>query len=233
MSKKKQEKEADPGAGLLVMMVSLNLILLIFFVYLNSMGTDDGEKVKKALGSLAGRFGMLRGGLQVEDGKSLMIPGAPMVGPDFNQVSLVKAFKRVISKKKMQDDVHILQEGEDLVINLSDKVLFPSGRADLHPDAATLLDEIALKIQNEKFPVRVEGYTDNIPISTPRYPSNWELSAARATAVVRYFLEEKKIPPKRMTAVGFGAHRPLVPNDREEDRARNRRVRIVFVDIEA
>ena len=231
--KKKQEKEADPAAGLLVMMVSLNLILLIFFIFLNSIGSNDGKKVKKALGSLSGTFGMLPDGLSVTSGTKLMLPGAPMVSTEFSSTHLGREFARIITEKKVKEVVHVTQDGDDLVINLADKILFSSGSADLHSEASELLQAVAQVIRKYHFPVRIEGHTDNIPIKTALYPSNWELSAARATAILRHLSEKEKIRMDRLTAVGFGAFRPLVPNDRPINREKNRRVRIVLVNLEA
>jgi len=230
--KKKVEKERDPAAGLLVMMVSLNLILLIFFIFLNSIGADDGQKIKKALGSLAGTFGMLPGGLSVESGTKLMLPGAPMVPAEYSSTHIGNEFTRIIREKKIGKTVHVTKEGNNLVINLPDKTLFSSGSAKLNPDADGLLEAIAHTILKYRFPVRIEGHTDNVPIKTAQFPSNWELSAARATAVLRHLSEVEKIRMDRLTAVGFGEFNPLLPNDRPINREKNRRVRIVLVSLE-
>jgi len=230
--KKKTEKERDPAAGLLVMMVSLNLILLIFFIFLNSIGADDGQKIKKALGSLAGTFGMLPGGLSVEAGTKLMLPGAPMVSPEYSSTHIGEEFTRIIREKKIGKTVRVTKEGKNLVINLPEKTLFSSGSAELRGDSDDLLEAVGYTIQKYRFPVRIEGHTDDLPIHTPEFPSNWELSAARATAVLRHLSEKEKIAMERLTAVGYGEFNPLLPNDRPENRKRNRRVRIVLVNLE-
>lgn len=214
------------------MMVSLNLILLIFFVYLNSIGVDDDRKVKKALGSLAGTFGMLPSGLHLSDGKKLLVPGAPMVSSGFSSISIGEEFTRMIAKKEFDQEgaVTMTKEGSDLIIHVAERVLFRSGHAKLRREAKSLLDEVARLLLKHSYPVRIEGYTDNIPVSTTKFPSNWELSAGRATTVLRYFVEARKIPVERMTAVGFGEFHPIVPNDRPKNRAKNRRVRIVILE---
>ncbi len=227
---RKQEKEVDPAAGLMVMMVSLNLILLIFFVYLNSMGVDDDQKIKKALGSLAGTFGMLPSGAHLTDGKTLLIPGAPLAPPSYSSMTMGDQFRRLIRDNGFEEEGFVIREGDDLIIHLADKVLFESGRATLRSDTSGLLGDISKVIHRHPFPIRIEGYTDNVPISTVKYPSNWELSAERATAILEYLHDEQKIPSERLTAVGFGEYRPLVPNDRPKNREKNRRVRIVLVE---
>lgn len=226
--KKRDDKETK--SAIMVMMVSLNLILLIFFVYLNSIGVDDGRKSKAALGSLSGTFGILPGGLHLEDGEKLFIPGAPMVEGKLSKLTIAEELTRMISSKEFSNEASVAKEGRDLIIHVADRVLFPSGRADIRPEGAHILREVAGLILKFPYHVRIEGYTDTIAVSRSEFPSNWELSAARSTAVLRYFSEEQKLPVSRMTAVGFGEHRPLVPNDRAKNRARNRRVRIVLLE---
>ncbi len=225
---RKPELEAvgDPMA---VMMVSLNLILLIFFVYLNSMGVQDEERVKKALGSLAGQFGMLPSGLQITAGDKLLLPGPSVVSPKEVKVDFGKEFRKIIdSGLLLPDEVNVVKNGRELIINLADKVLFSSGKAELLPRAEKVLAHISNNIRLQGKPVTIEGHTDDIPISTARYPSNWELSAARSTSVLRFFVEKGKVKPGLLTAVGYAGERPLIPNHDRVNRARNRRVRIVI-----
>lgn len=110
-----------------------------------------------------------------------------------------------------------------LALNLPDSLLFGSGNAEPHYDAFDVIEKVARVLRNRDNAVKVEGFTDNQPIRTPRFPSNWELSAARAAAVVR-MLGMDGIEPERLAAVGYGQHQPLARNDTEEGRRRNRRV---------
>jgi len=230
MAKKEAPPEANPGAGLLVMFVSLNLILLIFFIFLNSIGADDETKKKQALGSLVGTFGMLPSGLQITEGQKLLLPGPSFITPQEQKVDFAKEFRKLISGgDSVPEEVSVSNEGTNVVINLADKVLFTSGKADIIPSAENLLDGIADIIKSRNKEIWIEGYTDDLPISTAQYPSNWELSAARAMAVLRYFHENKGVRLEGMTAVGFAEFRPLMPNDRPQNRAANRRVRIVLI----
>ena len=84
-------------------------------------------------------------------------------------------------------------------------------------------------IQKTSNHVRVEGHTDNVPINTKRFPSNWELSTSRAVNVIKYFIRQRKVKPQRLSAVGYGESKPVFSNDTPENRARNRRVEIVIV----
>lgn len=110
-----------------------------------------------------------------------------------------------------------------LEVELNSSLLFESGQAVLTTDAEILLNNIAQVLFDYDKPIRVEGFTDSIPISTPRFPSNWELSASRAAAVVQMFAESG-LDPKRMAAVGYGQYQPKADNSTPEGRAANRRV---------
>ena len=124
-------------------------------------------------------------------------------------------------------DVGASREG--IVISLAGNLLFDSGKSDLKPRGMTLLDTLAERLRTMPNEIRVEGHTDNIPIATPLYPSNWELSSARATTVARYLAEHDEIAASRLSAAGFGEFHPVAPNDTREGRARNRRVDLVVL----
>ncbi len=113
-----------------------------------------------------------------------------------------------------------------LQIELKDSILFSSGSADTSEQAQKIFDEIAGILKNYSNPVQVEGFTDNIPIKSVKYPTNWELSTARASAIVKY-LATKGVAPERMSAVGYGEYQPVAENVTEQGRAQNRRVAIM------
>lgn len=117
-----------------------------------------------------------------------------------------------------------------LVISLlTDKALYDSGSAELKPDVKQLIDQVYGFIASTENEIRVEGNTDNVPIRTVAYPSNWELSTARATAVTRYLVEQKGLKPIRVSAAGYGEYNPKTDNLTPEHRAMNRRVDIVIL----
>jgi chemotaxis protein MotB len=141
-----------------------------------------------------------------------------------------KILKKYIKTKGLESKVMIVNSERGIVITLlTDKMLFDSGEADLRPEEMPLLNTISdvlrTKIDN---PIHIEGHTDNLPIHTERYPSNWELSVIRATNVLRY-LESQKVPADRLEASGYADQRPVVPNTDDDARRRNRRVEIVIV----
>jgi chemotaxis protein MotB len=117
-----------------------------------------------------------------------------------------------------------------LIISLvTDKVLFERGSASLQRGSREVLDEIAGLLRDIPNQVTVEGHTCDLPIHTAQFPSNWELSTARATQVIRYFIEQGQVPAQRLAAAGYADSRPLEPNTSEATRARNRRVDVVIL----
>lgn len=113
-----------------------------------------------------------------------------------------------------------------LQIELNDSILFSSGGVETSAQAQVIFTEIANILKNYENPIQVEGFTDNVPIKNTRYPTNWELSSARATEIVK-FLANKGVAPERLAAVGYGEFQPVASNDTEAGRAQNRRVAVM------
>ncbi len=133
-------------------------------------------------------------------------------------------------------DVTISQLQGKLTVNILDRVLFDSGEAELKPEGAAVLRKVAAILgQHPNLKVHVIGHTDNVPIrpsARSRFPSNWELSTARATAAVRFLTESAGVDPRRLGAVGYGEFRPVADNATPEGRARNRRIAITILSEE-
>lgn len=128
-------------------------------------------------------------------------------------------------------EVEISRLRDQLSVRVLDRILFRSGRADILPEGKKVLDKLVSVLATTDDMVRVEGHTDIVPIGErlkQKYFSNWELSAARASSVVRYFEAGRQIEPTRMEAAGFSKFRPVAPGDSPEDLKRNRRVEIVL-----
>jgi chemotaxis protein MotB len=118
-----------------------------------------------------------------------------------------------------------------VMVDMKDKMLFPSGSADLSGTAARVLRDVSRILASVPNQVQVEGNTDNIPISTEEFPSNWELSAARAASVV-HLMSRMGVAPDRLSAIGYGEHRPVADNSNESGRQKNRRVTLVIRGLE-
>ena len=146
------------------------------------------------------------------------------------------------SHKSLEDEMRAALESKDvaisqlqgkLTVSILDRVLFDSGEADLKTDGATVLRKIAgVLAQHPKLKIHVIGHTDNVPIragARSKFPSNWELSTARATAAVRFLTERAGVDPRQVGAVGYGEYRPVADNATAEGRARNRRIAITIL----
>jgi chemotaxis protein MotB len=140
--------------------------------------------------------------------------------------SLVKNLTEEVKKGELQ----VRQYKDMLTVDVAEQLFFDSGRADLKDTGKSVLKKVgeALKGYDDKV-IRVVGHTDNVPIKTKVFPSNWELSVARATTVVRY-LQETGMPPERMVASGRAEYQPIASNDDPEGRRKNRRIEITLID---
>jgi len=130
---------------------------------------------------------------------------------------------------KLSEHIIIYEQERGLVISFKDAMLFPSGSDQLTSQAREIITEVGKNLVNLPNYIRVEGHTDDLPINTSRFASNWELSVLRAATVVHVLSEEANIPAERLAIIGYGEHRPLVPNENDEYRAMNRRVDIVIL----
>lgn len=136
-----------------------------------------------------------------------------------------ESIRRALEPLTRTGQVNISEGAHGITVEINASLLFPAGETQLSEGAREPLRQIAAVFANGEFPVTVEGHTDNSPINTARFPSNWELSAVRASSVVRLFAEAG-IDPSRLSAVGYADQRPITENLTEEGRARNRRVTI-------
>src|SRR5690606_12073161 len=114
-------------------------------------------------------------------------------------------------------------------IQIAANHLFDSGSADISTASMRALDKIARVVGDTDRRLIIEGHTDDLPIRTSQFPSNWELSAARATRILRYLSQRHQIPPARLTAIAYADQKPVAPNDSEANRSRNRRIEIMIV----
>ncbi len=136
-----------------------------------------------------------------------------------------------MQKELTDKSVEIEQLRGQLTVRMLDKIVFRSGSADILPEGMAVLDKLMESIADSTDIIRVEGHTDDTPISDKlkvKYPSNWELSAARASAVARYIETKHHINPKRLESLGFSMYHPVAPNDTDENKQRNRRVEIIL-----
>lgn len=135
---------------------------------------------------------------------------------------------KVMAPLVKEGQVRVTQSRRGVTVEINAAVLFPPGQATLQGDPVKVLSAVAQVLAKVPNKIQVEGHTDDSPINTSLYPSNWELSTARAASVVRLFIANG-VSPDRLVAVGYADNRPLVPNTSEENRARNRRVTMLVI----
>lgn len=211
--------------------------VLAFFVLMFTFSSLDVQKFRETVISLHGALGVMPGGSSVTRGPQPRPTPEEQDSPIPNQRQLKAVYSRIktaLEERGATDEVEIEynEKTDRLIIRYRDQALFDSGKANLRPDALprlAVVGEILAQLPNR---VRVEGHTDTVPIRTPTFPSNWELSSHRAMAVVRLFESEFGLDPRRLEGAGQGEWYPVAGNDSVEGRARNRRVDIIVLSLE-
>ncbi len=199
--------------------VTMLLALFMVLYAANSMGKSEVKNVNDSL----------KGVFSTKPAFEQKIPETQEqnLSPEvLEQDEIVKNLK---SGDISDDSVKIVKEKRGVVIRLNDTMLFDPGSAIIKSEAKAKLDKIALSLEAFTNPVVIEGHTDSMPIKNEKYPSNWELSTARATNIISYLTQTKKFPPGRLSAVGYGEYMPVDKNDNPAGRAKNRRVDIVIM----
>lgn len=182
--------------------------------------------------SFTSAVSILPAGVKFEPGLAVMSDSAEMVELESSLAKIFDNLEELAQQFNLQDQITLAFTHEGLVMRLSEHALFDLGAADIAIEAQPLLQKIGAIISRTDYLIRIEGHTDNLPIHTALFPSNWELSTARAVNVLRYFIQNHNIDPRRLAAEGFSEFHPLVANDHPENRAKNRRVEIIFIDKE-
>ena len=211
-------------------------LLFAFFVVLFSSSTIDPAKMQSfaatfhsfvdPLGDPESRRYTLAAGLEQDS-------SAESLG-NLRQAldELEPQFEAELLPELESGKVTISVEPRGLVLSLSESALFAPGRAELGAEARRIMRKVGRTLARSARPVRLEGHTDDTPIRTKKYPSNWQLSTARAIAVLQFLVNESALPIERLSAAGYGEYQPLVPNNSIQSRARNRRVDIVILTAE-
>lgn len=225
MGKKQECKEGAPEW--MATFSDMMTLLMCFFVLLVSMSTFEINKYRDVNNSLKGALGVMVTPENVIIKREVQLP--KMSGDKQRRkraATMAKRIREQIAEYKLQNNVNVELVKNGFGITLSAPLLFDKGSAKLKPSAKEFLSRLILMLSEMKgVTVRVEGHTDDTPIHSPIYPSNWELSAARAASVVRFFVENG-FDPNFIYAVGMGEYHPKVPNVSEENRAKNRRIEI-------
>jgi chemotaxis protein MotB len=227
MAKRKKRSGSnglDP-MGWMTTFTDLVTLLMTFFVLLNSIAVIDEERERLALNSFIGSLGFMKGGLSPMENKarSMLPPSAPME----KAIEGAKLVEQLLMRR-VTTGLTVAGRGLRRVISIQDGFFFDPGSYRLKPEARSVLKEVAPYVNLTKFPVQIEGHTDDLPELPPGISSDWELSALRAQAVLRCLMDDGKVAPNRLSAFGYGRHRPLAPNNSKLNSAKNRRVTLIL-----
>ena len=227
MARKKKCPECPPpgSPAWMATFCDMSTLLLTFFVLLMSMATIEQIKFTLAMNSLKGALGIMSA-----TGTAVPITRMPLVQIGTARAEqeieqTIQEVQELIRSGGIGEDIKMHQSSEFLHFTISDNFLFDSGQAIVKPEADEILSAIARILNTVSFNIRIEGHTDNIPISSVRFPSNWELSFARALAISQKFAENG-VNPSRFQLIGHGEYQPIADNATPQGRAINRRVEI-------
>jgi len=231
----KKRKKSEEGGKVgqerwLLTYADMITLLLALFIVMYSMSKIDAEKFSSVTKALAGQ---LKGGESIFE-KAL---SSDIIGKQILNLKELRLLQdRMINQIRLENlnraeaiGISTQIDERGLVIHIEESALFDPGKDELKPEAFAALDLVSKQLKGIQNPIRIEGHTDNTPIKTARFPSNWELSAARAITVVRYLADKHEIDPTKLSALGYGEFRPIANNSTPEGRALNRRVDIVVL----
>ncbi len=248
MSKKKHPEHVNHERWL-VSYADFITLLFAFFVVLFASGQNDKRKQVMLAHSMQSAFD--HNGIFDPHSKTppmaddpnatphatpspLSLPTSAVTDPDINGINktatehIREAVKSEIETRKLPEGVITVRPSPDgLVISLREGGFFASGSADIRPESVSLLKAVAATLPNRA--IRVEGHTDNVPIHTAQFASNWELSTARAATITRLLVAQKTVDTGAISAAGYAEFRPIADNDTDEGRMQNRRVDIVLL----
>jgi chemotaxis protein MotB len=233
MAKKKKEEESGESMAWMVTFSDLITLMFTFFVLLLSLCSLEAGKIQQMESAASDAIGALEEGQYSEVATQVIMSSKKKI--DEEALKSENLFKQFSGLKMKALDVNMagnmefaqLERGYSMVVR--DDLLFSAGRDELKPEGIPVLREIGVSLKEFGGKVLVEGHTDDLPVSTGRFPSNWELSTARAVTIARYFVEKAEVDPEIVSAVGYGDSKPKVSNDTPENRGKNRRVEIILV----
>ena len=224
----------DEGGGSPAWMTTFGdmmTLLLVFFVLLYSFSSMDVEKFKGFISALQSQLGILEGGQTISENPNI---DAGTLGQDYAQApqnirEIMRELNNYIEDNNLSDRVDVENKRKGLVISLTGEILYQQGRADIRDQGREVLAMISDILRDVPNDIMIEGHTDDVPIRTDEFPSNWELSTARAVNVIKFLIEERNFEPARLSAAGYSEYRPVADNDTAEGRAENRRVEVVVL----
>ncbi len=221
-------------------------LLLTFFVLLFSFSTVDATKWKALVASMSGKVEISAPQLSLDPNTQMdelvLALGTPVPPPNGNSEDdekfdeLYQKIKQHVKDQGLDYALDVSKTNGTIIIRVKDSALFDSGQDRIRDDALTMLESIITifdQYDDAIREIRVEGHTDNVPISSSRFKSNWDLSTSRAVSVVQYCIEHSHLSPMKYAAAGYGEYHPVADNDTEEGKAKNRRVDFLLMGMKS
>ncbi|SDH31338.1 chemotaxis protein MotB [Alteribacillus persepolensis] len=235
-----RRREKKPQKGSPKWMVTFSdivLLVLVFFVMLFSMSVIDAKKFQAIADSFQDQamFESFSSIAELENqnmdtDSSAGNANTAQEEEEINLDELLQEVQAYLEENDLNEYISATRDDRGVVLVLQEQLLFHTGEADILSEGEPFLNKVGTLLELLPNLVKVEGHTDNRPISTYRYPSNWELSGARASSVIRYLISRHDLEQNRFAATGYGATQPIAPNNSEENMQKNRRVVIVISD---
>ena len=226
--------EEEDGFDWIVTYADLMTLLLVFFVLLFSISSLDMVRFKASMASIQVSLGEstpAMGLMEFMGGDGILDKPTridEIIGIRSRQQEILAEIAAMITQRGMGDRIEVFERHGAIVIHIRGAVLFDSAMARLTDEGRPILEAVGLIIEKfSEYKVNIKGHTDNVPIATRRFPSNWDLSAIRATTVLKYLIH-RGIDPRRLTATGYGDLMPVADNLTPQGRAKNRRVEFVL-----
>jgi chemotaxis protein MotB len=240
MARKKFEEEHENHERWLVSYADFITLLFAFFVVMYAISSVNEGKYRVLSNALGTAFGKAQivtppviekssvPAIVVKQTTQQKINNEILTREKDSLTGVARDILKALAPLVNQGKVRVTQSSRGISVEINASVLFAPGEAKLTNDSGQALNAVAQILKNDPHIIQVEGHTDSIPINTPFFPSNWELSSVRASSVVRLFLANG-IPEKRLTAVGHGPNFPVADNETPEGRLRNRRVEVMIL----
>lgn len=226
MKKKKHEEHENMERWLVSYADFITLLFAFFVVMYSTSSVRDQGKYRAVADSINTAFHPIISFSSSNIRLTSKASGSEMFNIGLN---LYRKFEEKAKKIDQSGRINVIREGRGIVLRISESLAFETGQAEILPEFAKVLDQIAEWIVDAPNDIQIEGHTDNIPINTPHYSSNWDLSASRASQIVRYFIQHHGMSPDRFSVAGYAEFRPIATNETLEGRAKNRRIEIVLL----
>ena len=232
MARKKKHEEHENHERWLVSYADFITLLFAFFTSMYAISSVNEGKFRILSESLAIAFNpTIFTSTKAQEGPRFVKEQRSHASDEFKDMftNNYQKIQTALSELEADKKLTLIAEENRVTIRISESMLFEPGTDTIMKEGLPVIDEVAAVLRELPNSIRVEGHTDNIPVNTARFPSNWDLSSARAISILKYFIAEHGYDPRKLSALGFGEYRPVDTNDTPSGRVKNRRVDIMIL----